>query len=295
MDKQHKELFYLCREFYKYEELLEYKINSNDNEGYLIEKEAIESIKTNIFYDILKPYSNPKNTIKIFISDTKVKEYLNIYKGIERNIIQVKFKNGEKLIKSLINDNKKYYLIIRPLWNKICKNKNINEKGIPFSFEKNIIILYLNNKNEKLYFKINDGIIEKSNFIENKSIYKKSESIKENNEDDDNIVNENIVLYNQNFKFKKEIEILIRLYYYNIELKEKKKSVSYLLENDKETVYLINKLWIEKFKHFYEYKELELILEQINDSSTLLTLFQDKYYINDFLIEEIIKNSNKLY
>ena len=141
------------------------------------------------------------------------------------------------------------------------------------------------NKNEKLYFKINDGIIEKSNFIENKSIYRKSERIKENNEEDDNAVNENLVLSNQNFKFKKEIEILIRLYYYHKELKEKKNVSSYLFDNNKETVYLINKLWIEKFKNFYEYKELELILEQINNSSTL---FQDKFYIYDSLIEEII-------
>jgi len=284
MDRQHKDLFYLCTEFYKYEELLKNKTNSNDNEGYLIEKEAIESIKTNIFYDILKPYSNPKNTIKIFISDRKVKEYLDKYKGIERNIIQVKFKNGENLIKSL-NDNKKYYLISKPLWNKICKNENINDKGIPFSFEKNNIILYLNKKNEKLYFKINNGNIEKSSFIEKKSIIRKSERIQENNEEGDNTVNENIVLSNQNFNYKKEIEILIRLFYYQIELKEKKNASSYLFENNKEIVYLINKLWIEKFKIFFEYKELELILKQINNSSTL---FHDKYHIYDSLIEDII-------
>ena len=136
-------------------------------------------------------------------------------------------------------------------------------------------------------------MIEKSNFIKNKIIYKKSEKIQENNEEGDNTVNENIVLSNQNFKFKKEIEILIRLFYYQIELKQKKNVSSYLFDNNnKETVYLINKLWIEKFKNFYEYKELELILEQINISSTL---FQDKNYINDFLIEEIISKLPKNY
>ena len=142
------------------------------------------------------------------------------------------------------------------------------------------------NKNEKLYFKINDGIIEKSSFIENKSIYKISERIKENKEKDENTFNyNNVVLSNQNFKFKKEIEILIRLYYYHKELKKQKKVSSYLLENNKETVYLINKLWIEKFKNFYEYKELELILEQSNNS---IAIYQDKYHIYDYLIEEII-------
>jgi len=33
------------------------------------------------------------------------------------------------------------------------------------------------NKNDKLYFKINNGIIEISSFIKNKSIYNKSEEI----------------------------------------------------------------------------------------------------------------------
>ena len=84
----------------------------------------------------------------------------------------MKFTNAEELIKSL-NDNKKYYLINKPIWNKICKIEEINDKGIPFLFEKNFIILLLNDKTEKLYFKIDGGIIEKSNFIEKKSIFNK--------------------------------------------------------------------------------------------------------------------------
>jgi hypothetical protein len=237
-----------------------------------------------IYYCKLKPYLTQKYSISNVINDQKIKRYLDKYKGIERNIIQVKFKSGEKLIKSLINDNKKYYLISRPLWNKICKYENIDDKGIPFSFEKNYIILYLN-KNEKLYFKINDGIIEKSNFIENKSIYRKSERIKENNEEDDNAVNENLVLSNRNFKFKKEIEILIRLYYYHKKLKETKNASSFLFDDNKEIVYLINKLWMEKFKIFFAYKEIELILEQINISESL---YKDKNLICDYFIEDII-------
>jgi len=50
----------------------------------------------------------------------------------------VKFRNGEELIKSL-NDKKKYYRINKPIWNKICKIKNIYDKGIPFLFEKNYV------------------------------------------------------------------------------------------------------------------------------------------------------------
>ena len=279
-----KNLYELYLGFFKYEELLKNKSNGNNNEGFLIEKDIIDKLKKNIFYDNLKLYFGPKNnSFNSFMKNKHIKQYLDKYKEIKININHVKFKNGEELIKSL-NDDKKYYLISKPLWFKISKSQNIYDKGIQFSIERNNTILYLN-KNEKLYFKINDGLIEKSSFIENKSIYKKSERNKENNEEDKNTVNYNNIVSNQNFKFKKEIEILIRLYYYHKELKEKKDSSSYLYYNNKETVYLINKFWIETFKNFYEYKELELILEQINKSSTL---FQDKIYIGDFLIEEII-------
>ena len=287
MDKQHKDLFYLCREFYKYEELLKNKTNSNDNEGYLIEKEAIESIKTNIFYEILKPYSNPKNTIKIFISDTKVKKYLNIYKGIERNIIQVKFKNGKKLIKSLINNNKKYYLIIRPLWNKICKNENINEKGIPFSFEKNIIILYLNNKNEKLYFKINDGIIEKSNFIKIKNIYKKSESIKENNEDDDNTVKN--MIDNQQLN-KRYIEFLLNIYLSRKNLENKAKQS---LINARIVKYsIIKKDLMNEILNYFQYNIFAELIEEYNtvNKINLNEIDKNKDIILNELANELLPN-----
>ena len=174
MERLHKNLYYLCTEFYKYEELLKKQTNSNDNEGYLIEKKSIEQLKHNIFYEQLKPYSDPiKNKLTVFINKPQIKKYLYKYKGIERNIIQVEFRNGEELINSLIY-NKKYYLINKPIWNKICLIEKIYDKGIPFLFEENNIILSLNNKTEKLYFKINDGIIEKGSFIENKSTYKKS-------------------------------------------------------------------------------------------------------------------------
>ncbi len=73
----------------------------------------------------------------------------------------MKFRNGEELIKSL-NDKKKYYRINKPIWNKICKIKNIYDKGIPFLFEKNYVWM---RKLGKLYFKINVDILSKSNFF----------------------------------------------------------------------------------------------------------------------------------
>ena len=291
MAKLNQNLFNLCSGFFRYEEFLEKKLNTFYNEGYLIEKDVIEKLKKDIFYDKLKSYSNYKEyNFCTFITNTEVKKYLNKYNGIEENIIEVKFKNGEELINSLKN-NKKYYLINKPLWTKIkiCNNEYNIGKGIPFLFKKDNIILNFKYKKkvENLYFiNINGGIIEESSFIENKSNYNKSlenEGDEEYIKGENTLFNDNFIL--SNFKYKIEIEILIRLYYFNKELKEKKNMYSCLLYYNKETVYLINKLWIEKFKNFFEYKEIELILEKIDISTTL---YQDKNLICDYFIEEII-------
>jgi len=87
MDQLHKNLYNLCTEFYKYEELLKKKSNNNNKEGYLIEKDLIEELKKNIFYDELKSYSDPIiNKFTNFMNNPIVKIYLYRYKGIERNI-----------------------------------------------------------------------------------------------------------------------------------------------------------------------------------------------------------------
>ena len=133
MDNKYMNLFNLCTEFFIYEELLTKKSDSYRYEGYLIEKDKIEKLKSNIFYDKLKSYIAQNNTYNAFINNTAVKPYLDKYKEKENkiNIINVKFKKGEELIKSL-NDNRKYYLIIRALWKEICKIHNIiiNDRGI---------------------------------------------------------------------------------------------------------------------------------------------------------------------
>ena len=281
-------LFNLCSGFFRYEELLNKKVNTLDNEGYLIEKDVIENLKKKIFYDKIKTYSNYNiYNFYSFISNPEVIKYLNEFKGIEENIIEAKFRNGEELMRSL-NNNKKYYLINKSLWKKIkiCKNETKVGKGIPFYLKNNKIILFYKKK-EKLYFNINDGIIEKSSFIENKSNYNRSLENDRDEEDEElekfknTFINEDFVL--SDFKFKIEIEILIRLFYFNKKLKEKKNTSSSLFFYNKEAIYLINNLWIEKFTKFFEYKELELILEKINISETF---YQDKNF--EFSIEEII-------
>ena len=215
-----KILYEILTEFFKYEEILKCAHKNIDNEGYLIEKDALEEIKKKIVYDKLKSYSNtvcfPFMNFKKIFENKNLNKDLDIY--IERNIIQVKFKNGEELIKSL-NENKKYYFINKSLWLKICRNENANDNGIIFSLE-NKKYIRLDLDNEKLFFKINKGIIEQKSFIESKSDYKKHKLMKE--EDKNLINNNNKFLSNNNIKFKKEIKLLIRLYYYHHYLKKKK-------------------------------------------------------------------------
>jgi len=85
-----------------YEELLTKKTDSYRYEVYLIEKDKIEKLKSNIFYDKLKPYIAQNNAYNAFINNIAVKPYLDKYKEKENkiNIINGKFKKGEELIKS---------------------------------------------------------------------------------------------------------------------------------------------------------------------------------------------------
>ena len=55
-DNNLKNLYELCSGFFKYEELLKNNSNEIYIGGFLIEKDIIEKVKKNIFYDKLKPY-----------------------------------------------------------------------------------------------------------------------------------------------------------------------------------------------------------------------------------------------
>ena len=64
-------------------------------------------------------------------------------------------------------------------------------------------------------------------------------------------------------KYKEHLEILIRLFLFQNEVDKKIKNQNFdLNKQNKETVYLINNDWLEKFKSFFEYQDLEYFLKE---------------------------------
>ena len=276
-----KQFYHLCCEYYKYEKFVKNKTQNIIYEGHIINEVNIQKLKNKIKYDDLKPYIEKK------------KKYEEIKKIIEKknnerfNVFILKdISNSEDLIKELKDNKKRFYIINSDLFNSICVTNNGN-KGIDFLIKEDKLILIFN-ENDKLTFKNNNCIIDISTLIK---------------EDQDSQIEgnkENYVLNNDK-KFKKDLEILIRLFYYYKEIKEKvNESFKNLNENNKETVYLINESWIKKYKKFFEFQELENILINLKDkinininSTDLIT--QQNYFISDSLIEIIISNLPQYY
>ena len=142
-----------------------------------------------------------------------------------------------------------------------------------------MIIIF--NENDKLtFFNNTTGLIEKS------LLYQNSNS--------ETLVNQPC----NNYKFKDDLEILIRLYYNYRYLKEKENIEFDVLNKEKsESVYLINNNWIEKYKSFYEYNDLKDYLKQLNKDDKLYTTSFDiitKDYINKIISNLPMDYINKL-
>ena len=128
--------------------------------GYLIDDELMKELKNKIQYEELKNHFQDES----YMSNILKSEKLANAKRINFNFInQSKFKNNQELEKAL-NANKKYWIINFSLWKLICIKEKENDKGISYSFKDNQIILKLN-ENEKISFRKNNCIIDKSSII----------------------------------------------------------------------------------------------------------------------------------
>ena len=166
---------------------------------------------------------------------------------------------------------------------KICKKEKINENGKSCTFSNNNIIIDL--KNEKLKLKINnEGIIEK--IIEIKDLIinnNKNEIFQINNK---NEIDNNISEFKN--KYKNDIDILTRIFIYYKEIREKEDILfKELNDENKNNIYIINNNWIEKYKLYFEYIELEKYLLK-NDN--ILNIIKNKNYLSDDLIGNLIIN-----
>jgi len=278
----------LCFAFYSYKKSLRNKDPNIKFRCYIIKKEIMEKFKININYDEFeKNYNNGKINNKL---KNKSSNICNP-KEIKNSINQEYFNNSEDLIKELKN-KKEFYIINSNLWDKIGK-KNDKDFLVYFKFindEGDKIVLIMNEKEELLFNNNNECIIiGESNLIKNNYINIKNIKDEKRNQILKNDENETQI----SEEIKGNLKIIIRLFYYYKELKEKENdSFQELTDEKKETVYLINKSWIEKLQNFFEYKELEeYLIDDDNNKNSPELIDQNNIFISDVSINKII---NKL-
>ena len=232
-------LYELCKEFYKYEQNLLKVENDTINKCYLINSNKIDNLKKQIRYDELK--ENIKNDIskEKFTKITK-----DLSNKIKIDLSPKAFKTSDDLIKSLNNENK-YYYITPSLCSKLCKIKKFENCAIKYSIHKNKIEFIFNDNSSIQFLSILLGLIEKSLLVkDSQTKINNSYSSEKNQKDEQNV--------------KNDLEILIRLFYFNKFLKEKDNlDFKPLKKENYQLVYLINNDWLEKFKLFNDYNELE--------------------------------------
>ena len=271
--------------------------------AYLIKKESFDQFKKYINYDELKDKVDKR--VNKF-TDVKEKIIKNIkFKTIENYVIPSIFNNSKDLINDLNNTSNKYYLINESLGSKIiekdCDKKDINKSGLSFEIKNKNIFLYFNN-NDYLKFKINGGLIEKSSLLEPKEnlINIKSENKPEENESNNKKKDEEkfkALISNFENHHKIHFEILTRLFIYYKEIKQKEvKQFFELKEENAESVFLINNEWVENFKYFFEYKDLEESLDKLSENLNNDNNSDEIYnnIISKFPTEYIFKMLNKL-
>jgi hypothetical protein len=142
------------------------------------------------------------------------------------------------------------------------------------------IILIFNDNDKVLFYNDKTGLIDKSLLVQDNQLYKNLT---------DNSKKEITEIHPMDgYSFKTDLEILIRLFYYYRFLKEKDNlDFKPLKVENNRSVYLINNDWIEKYKSFFEYKDLENYLLQLKDDRSNLI---DNDFISEDYIRKLITN-----
>ena len=230
--------------------------------GYLIENKIIEKIKKDIDYIKLKPLIGNDRSY-----DKYKKEIKDIH--IKTDDLFPKYHDSKGLYQDLLNNNKTFYLIKQDY---LCNDKMFDKdklkgKEIKFKMQSDIITLIID-ENRPLNFTNNRNCIIGKDFIKKDDVTHRETT-------------------NDQIKFNKELEILVRIFYYNKYLKEKENDAFIKLnEENKETVYLINNSWMEEYKSFFDYQSLENYLMNKKEFSDLF--IKNNYYFSKEKINEIV-------
>ena len=268
------QIFELCTEFYKNGKFFVNNYGDQPQNCYLIDINYIDKVKKEIKYDKLKKYVEENQSYEAFRE--KMKDF---NKKIKIDVNPEKFKSSIDLINSL--KKKRFYLSGFSLTKKLYENKDLGKFVMKCKFHKDKIIIIFDENDKVKFFNNATGLIEK-------------ELLVQDNQTDKNVLkNSNIETLNKNptnnYSFKADLEILIRLFYYNRFLKQRENSNFGLLnEEHKQTIYSINNDWLEEYKSFYYYKELENYLLQFNQDNKISSTNDD--FISKEYIDKIISN-----
>jgi hypothetical protein len=273
---QHR-IYEFCKGLYGNEKFFEKQVKNHEYQGYLIEKKMIDEIKTKISYDKLKYLvENEQNQETYDIIKKNIKE-INI-----GEIIPTKYNSSKELMKDL-NNKKSFYFIKQDYINRISDTNKAKGKEIKLKLENNILKLIFGEKDELDIPNNNNGIIQENSLLtinEPNNSPKKTETTKENSKSEQN----------ENIKFKDDMEILVRLFYYNKYLKRKDISSFKTLkkEEDMKKVYLIHNSWMEEFKSYFDYQFIENYLKNKKEYSN--TFVKNNYYLSIETINIIIRS-----
>ena len=247
-------IFNICEALYKNELFYKTFLKDQDYYGYLIENKIIDKIKKNINYEKIKHSVNQKDYEKCR------KEIKDIEIKLEE-LTPKQYKKSKELKTELLNDNKSFYLIKQEYLSQIIDNSKLTGKEIKFKFTKENSIIFEFSKEDILEFSYN------KNFIIEKS------SIKNNTSDNSNTNNgegfNTPTGISDNAKFNKDLEILVRIFYFNKYLTEKENETFKELkkEENSETVYLIHNSWMEEYKSYFDFQFIENYLKNKKEYS----------------------------
>ena len=233
-------------------------------------------MKKQISYDKLKNYIEKNISYEEFRKKVKDKT-----QKIKANLNPEKFKSSNDIIQALNNKKTKFYMITNfSLTQKICDKKNLGNTSIKYSFHKDKIILIFNENDKLSFYNNTTGLINKSLLVQDYQMFK-NERYNSKKE----IIEKHPM---SEYSFKTDLEILIRLFYFYRFLKEKDNlDFKSLKHENSRSIYLMNNDWIEKYKSFFEYKDLENYLLQLKDDRSNLI---DNDFISEEYIHKLITN-----
>ena len=267
-----KKIYEFCEGIYGNEKFFDNHMKNFEYKGYLLDNDIIEGNKNKINYASLKPLLKDQGSYDNLRKKIKETEIIT-------EIFPKKYIKSEEFMKDLKN-NKSFYLIKTEHLYKITDQKNIKTKEISFKFDDESIIL-LFSENDILKSSSTGFIIERI-FIR---------EIKESNKSqakNDQKLSETKIQPNDNIKFKKDIEILIRIYLYNKFLREKENNSLSILNKDYiETIYLVHNSWMDDYKSYFYCQDLDNYL--VNYFANKKEVFELCIKDNNYSSKEIEK------